>query len=120
MHWEMRGAGANGEWMAEQFPQYFAQVKQSLLDASVGGREFATDAEAIAKVAAGELPEGLVMTSNGLMSVEQAADVKDRRRKVRKGAAGQSLHLFEGLLFGRIVKEGRYFRRIGIAAIAVG
>lgn len=72
---EMRGAGANGEWMAEQFPQYFAQVKQSLLDASVGGREFATDAEAIAKVAAGELPEGLVMTSNGLMSVEQAADV---------------------------------------------
>ena len=57
---------------------------------------------------------------HGGIAVEQAADVKDRRRKVRKGAAGQSLHLFEGLLFGRIVKEGRYFRRIGIAAIAVG
>lgn len=72
---EMRNAGRTSEEIAARFPAYAETVRSVLRDASNEWITYSTAPEDVVRVMTGDLPAGLVLTEEGLMSVAEAAEI---------------------------------------------
>ncbi len=68
---QMADQGANAQQIIDLMPTYANQVRDALRAANFGS--LAEDAEVVAAAMAGDLPEGLALTEQGIMSVSDAA-----------------------------------------------
>lgn len=70
---QMADQGANAQQIIDLMPTYANQVRDALRAANFGS--LAEDAEVVAAAMAGDLPEGLALTEQGIMSVSDAANL---------------------------------------------
>lgn len=72
---EMTAAGRSAEEIIARFPAYAETVRSVLRDASNEWITYSTAPEDVARIMAGDLPDGLVLTEQGIMSVADAAAI---------------------------------------------
>lgn len=71
---QLQAKGKDAAFAMEHFDSYFGQVRTQVQGAGPEFAYLADDMDALAEIAAGRLREGLVMTADGIMSVNQAQE----------------------------------------------
>lgn len=71
---EMQELGTSSDYIIRSFPQTAKQVEDSLRDMAAAGYEVETSTDAVADVLAGKLPDGMVATTEGFMTLAEAAE----------------------------------------------
>jgi len=71
---QMREQGMSTQDIIDRFPAYAETVRSVLRDASNEWITYSTAPEDVARIMAGDLPDGLVLTEEGILSVAEAAE----------------------------------------------